>query len=207
MAPRYPASLALVAEGLSAARGYRVLGERLSLRVSAGEVMDLRGPNGSGTATLLRILAGLTQAAAGSVRIEGQVRDVQRRYLGHLDAVKPTETALDQLTFWARFHGRPQTVAEDALAAVGLASRADVPGRGLSAGQKRRLALGRLIVDPCPIWLLDEPVAALDIDGRALVERLIAGHVADGGLVIAAMHGSGFPDARTLDLSPAPVAA
>lgn len=207
MAPKYPMSLAILAEGLSAARGYRILFERLSLRVGGGEVLELRGPNGSGKSTLLRILAGLTQPAAGLVRIEGAEGEAQRRYLGHLDAVKPTETALEQLAFWARFHGRPEGVAEDALATVGLASRADVPGRGLSAGQKRRLALGRLIVDPCPIWLLDEPVAALDVDGRALVERLIAGHAAEGGLVIAAMHGSGFADARTLDLTKQPVAA
>jgi len=207
MAPKYPASLALVAEGLSAARGYRVLFERLSMRVAGGELLELRGPNGSGKSTLLRILAGLTQPAAGSVRIEGGGADVQRRYLGHLDAVKPTETALEQLAFWARFHGHPETVAEEALSTVGLASRADVPGRGLSAGQKRRLALGRLIVDPCPVWLLDEPVAALDIDGRALVERLISEHVALGGLVIAAMHGSSFPGARTLDVAQPAVAA
>jgi heme exporter protein A len=207
MAPEYPQSLALLAEDLSAARGWRILFERLSFSVRGGEVLELRGPNGSGKSTMLRILAGLTQPASGSVRIEGVEREAQRRYLGHLDAVKPTETALQQLVFWARFHGRPETAAEDALAQVGLASRADVPGRGLSAGQKRRLALGRLIVDPCPIWLLDEPVAALDMDGRALVERLITDHAARGGLVIAAMHGSGFPGARTLDLSAPAVAA
>ncbi len=207
MAPKYPVSLALVAEGLSAARGYRVLFERLSVRVSGGEVLELRGPNGSGKSTLLRILAGLTQAASGTVRIEGAGEDTQRRYLGHLDAVKPTETALEQARFWARFSGQPETAAEAALKAVGLSNRADVPGRGLSAGQKRRLALSRLIVDPCPVWLLDEPVAALDVDGRAIVEALIAAHVADGGLVIAAMHGSGFANARSLDLSPAAVTA
>ncbi len=88
-----------------------------------------------------------------------------------------------------------------ALERIGLANRATVPGRGLSAGQRRRLALARLLIDPRPIWLLDEPVAALDTEGRARVEALVAAHAAEGGITVVAMHGEGFANARTLDVS------
>ncbi len=193
------------AENLAAARGLRVLFEGLSFSVSGGEALELRGPNGSGKSTLLRILAGLTRAHAGTVSIAGGGRvnedGVERHFLGHSDAVKPTETAREQARFWARYFGRPDSVARDALERVGLSQRSEVPGRGLSAGQKRRLALTRLLIDPRPVWLLDEPTAALDVDGRHLVADLVAAHRASGGLVIAAIHGEGFAGANTLDLS------
>ena len=96
----------------------------------------------------------------------------------------------------------------DALAAVGLESLADLPAAYLSAGQKRRLALARLLIEPRPVWLLDEPTAALDMHGRAEMDLIVTEHVAAGGLVVAAMHGQGFPNARTLDVSTlAPAAA
>ena len=200
-------SLALEVENLAAARGLRVLFEGLNLRVSSGESLELRGANGSGKSTLLRILAGLTRPHEGRVRYSGagagagDEGDAARHYLGHLDAVKPTETALEQARFWARYFGRPQDVADAAIKRVGLANRKAVPGRGLSAGQKRRLALARLLIEPRPVWLLDEPTAALDTEGRALVMQLVAEHRAGGGMVIAAVHGEGFADSRVLDLS------
>lgn len=194
-------SLVLEVENLAAARGLRILFEDLNLRVSGGEVLELRGPNGSGKSTLLRILAGLTRQHAGTVRYVGGDEEPGRHYLGHLDAVKPAETAAEQAAFWAGYFGRDAAVAKAAMNRVGLSNRSAVPGRGLSAGQKRRLALTRLLIDPRPVWLLDEPTAALDVEGRALVNRLVAEHQAGGGLVIAAIHGDGFAGSRTLDLS------
>jgi heme exporter protein A len=204
-------SLVLEVENLAAARGLRVLFEGLNLRVSEGESLELRGANGSGKSTLLRILAGLTRPHEGRVRYSGAGPDgdgeASRHYLGHLDAVKPTETAVEQARFWARYFGRTQDVADAAIKRVGLANRKAVPGRGLSAGQKRRLALTRLLIEPRPVWLLDEPTAALDTEGRALVMRLVAEHRATGGMVIAAVHGEGFAGSRVLDLSSLKVSA
>jgi heme exporter protein A len=204
-------SLVLEVENLAAARGLRVLFEGLNLRVSEGESLELRGANGSGKSTLLRILAGLTRPHEGRVRYSGAGPEgdgeASRHYLGHLDAVKPTETAVEQARFWARYFGRPQDVADAAIKRVGLANRKAVPGRGLSAGQKRRLALTRLLIEPRPVWLLDEPTAALDTEGRELVMRLVAEHRATGGMVIAAVHGEGFAGSRVLDLSSLKVSA
>lgn len=199
--------LVLEAENLAAARGLRVLFEGLNLKVSAGESLELRGANGSGKSTLLRILAGLTRPHAGALRYSGADEDNLRHYLGHLDAVKPTETALEQARFWARYFGRSQDAADQAVKRVGLAGRKAVPGRGLSAGQKRRLALIRLLIEPRPVWLLDEPTAALDAEGRALVMQLVGEHRATGGMVIAAVHGEGFAGSRVLDLATLKAAA
>jgi heme exporter protein A len=199
-------SVALTVENLAAARGLRVLFEGLNFQLSRGEALELRGPNGSGKSTLLRILAGLTQQHAGKVTFaEGE--DVLRHYLGHSDAVKPTETAGEQARFWARYFGRKDAAALEALERVGLSKRADVPGRGLSAGQKRRLALTRLLLDPRPVWLLDEPTAALDMEGRKLVGTLVDEHRSTGGVVIAAIHGEGFSGARQIDLTQLPAKA
>lgn len=198
MAPA--ASLVLTVENLAATRGYRVLFEGLSLSVTGGEAMELRGPNGSGKSTLLRMLAGLTRPTEGRVTLAQGRDEAARHYLGHADAIKPGETALQQARFWARFFGRSDAAADAALSRMGLGSRADVPGRGLSAGQKRRLALVRLLVDPRPVWLLDEPTAGLDVQGRGLMDELVAEHLAGGGLVVAAMHGTGFAGARAFEL-------
>ncbi len=192
-------SVALKVENLAAARGLRVLFEGLNFELSRGEALELRGPNGSGKSTLLRILAGLTHPHVGTVTFaDGE--DVLRHYLGHSDAVKPSETAGEQARFWARYFGRTETEGWDALERVGLSGRINVPGRGLSAGQKRRLALTRLLLDPRPIWLLDEPTAALDMEGRKLVGALVDEHRSTGGVVIAAIHGEGFTGAGSLDL-------
>ena len=204
-------SLVLEVENLAAARGLRILFEGLNFRLSAGESLELRGHNGSGKSTLLRILAGLTRQHAGEVRYSGAAPDqadgAERHFLGHLDAVKPSETAAEQALFWARYFGRDPAVAKDAMKRVGLSDREQVPGRGLSAGQKRRLALTRLLIEPRPVWLLDEPTAALDVEGRGLERQLVAEHRARGGMVIAAIHGEGFEGSRTLDVSALPVGA
>lgn len=209
-------SLVLEVENLAASRGLRILFEGLSFRLSGGEVLELRGPNGSGKSTLLRILAGLTRPHDGTVAFKCAGKcagkgagdnEPGRHYLGHLDAVKPSETAAEQAAFWARYFGREPAEAIKAMKRVGLSNREQVPGRGLSAGQKRRLALVRLLVEPRPIWLLDEPTAALDVEGRALVTQLVAEHRASGGMVIAAIHGDGFAGSRTLDVSALPAGA
>jgi len=194
-------SLVLEARNLAAARGLRLLFEGVSFQLAAGESLELRGPNGSGKSTLLRILAGLTRPQAGTVKLSGPEDANGLHYLGHLDAVKPAETAGEQAQFWARYFGREPAVAKAAMKRVGLASRAAVPGRGLSAGQKRRLALTRLLIEPRSLWLLDEPTAALDNEGRDLVAQLVAEHRASGGMVITAVHGDGFANSRVLDLS------
>lgn len=182
-----------------------MLFEGLNFSLSAGESLELRGANGSGKSTLLRILAGLTRQHAGKVRYSGAGpgagEEAGRHFLGHLDAVKPSETALEQARFWARYFGRPVAEADAAMKRVGLSIRNAVPGRGLSAGQKRRLALTRLLIEPRPVWLLDEPTAALDTEGRTLVGQLVAEHRARGGMVIAAVHGEGFAGSRVLDIS------
>lgn len=195
-------SLVLEVENLAAARGLRILFEGLSFKLSGGEVLELRGPNGSGKSTLLRILAGLTRPHDGTMafKMAGE-EEPGHHYLGHLDAVKPSETAAEQAAFWALYFGREHAVALAAMKRVGLSGREQVPGRGLSAGQKRRLALVRLLIEPRPVWLLDEPTAALDVEGRALVAQLVAEQRASGGMVIAAIHGEGFPGSRTLDVS------
>lgn len=194
-------SLVLEVENLAASRGLRVLFAGVYFRVEAGDSLELRGANGSGKSTLLRILAGLTRPHAGTVRYSGASEETGLHYLGHLDAVKPVETALEQARFWARYFGQSQDAADAAMKRVGLWSRGSVPGRGLSAGQKRRLALTRLLSETRPVWLLDEPTAALDTEGRTLVAELVAEHRARGGMVIAAVHGEGFADSRVLDLS------
>lgn len=188
-------------DALAAQRGVRMLFEGLNFRVVPGEVVELRGPNGSGKSTLLRIMAGLTRPYAGSLSIGSGDQDAPRHYLGHADGVKPNETALEQVCFWARFFGQSEASAHLALERMGLKSRSRVPGRGLSAGQRRRLALTRLLLDDRPVWLLDEPISALDAEGRVCVETLIAEHASAGGIVVAAMHGPSLSGARVLDLS------
>ncbi len=175
----------LVADKVVAVRGERLVFGPISFRIDAGGAMLLVGPNGSGKSTLLRILAGLGRIEAGRVLWNGEDAMADRAghgalvaYLGHQDAVKPGLTALENLG--AR--------AAEALDSVGLTNLADQPVRFFSAGQKRRLALARLLVRRAPIWLLDEPTLGLD---TASVERfgaMLASHRGKGGLVIAATH-------------------
>lgn len=171
------------AEGLGAIRGERVLFNEVALSLSAGEALVLRGPNGSGKSTLLRILAGLSRPDAGTVE-----RSVRHHWLGHRNGVKPHETPRKHLTHWGRVWGSGADPVEVARR-MGLERPIDVAGRLLSAGQKRRTAIGRLLLIERPVWLLDEPFTALDAAGRELLTSLIAEHRARGGAVIAALHG------------------
>src|SRR4051812_2234497 len=184
----------LTAERLACARGDRKLFENLSFRVRAGQALAVEGANGSGKTSLLRLIAGFLSPAAGRLIVQdpsGDSDDAEERgkkigWLGHHDGLKPQLTVQEQLTFWAALYRG--TANADVLAQVGLARQADLPCRYLSAGQKRRLALARLLVSQRPLWLLDEPFAALDTAGQGLVAHLMARHCGEGGIIIAATH-------------------
>ena len=180
----------LVAQGLTAIRGERLVFAGLGFCVQPGGALLLEGPNGSGKSTLLRVLAGLGRAEAGSLHWNGADALADRAahaanvaYLGHLDAVKPGLSAAENLAFW----GAAGAVAA-ALDRMGLRLLADLPARMLSAGQKRRLALARLALSDAPIWLLDEPTLGLDAASVASLGTLLAEHRARRGVVLAATH-------------------
>jgi heme exporter protein A len=185
----------LTGAGLGMIRGERVLFREVSVAVRAGDALLLRGANGAGKTTLLRILAGLTRPEAGRV-----TREAAHHWVGHREGLKPQETPREHLKLWAQAWG-PGTETDSVLTRMGLARPADVAGRYLSAGQRRRTALARLLLEDRPVWLLDEPYTALDADGRKLVDDLIAAHRAKGGAVIAAIHGeAGFSASGDLTL-------
>ena len=180
----------LVAEGLAAIRGERLVFSALSFALPPGGALLLEGPNGSGKSTLLRVLAGLGRAEAGTLRWNGEdalsdrtTHATRVAYLGHQDAVKPGLTTAENLAFWGT-----QAGIEAALARMNLAPLASLPARMLSAGQKRRLALVRLTLAAAPIWLLDEPTLGLDTASVAALGTLLAAHRAQGGVVLAATH-------------------
>ena len=185
----------LTADKLTLMRGDRTLFSGLSFRVSAGQALALEGPNGSGKTSLLRLIAGFLTPQAGqlALRVDGRdISDGEERggfigWLAHQDALKPQLTVAEQLGFFARLFRSPSDPAA-LLDEVGLARQADLPCRYLSAGQKRRLALARLLASGRPLWLLDEPFAALDAAGQDLVARLMLLHCGAGGIVIAATH-------------------
>jgi heme exporter protein A len=185
--------LKLVVEQLRVMRGPRVIVDDLSFAVSLGEALLLTGANGAGKTTLLRALAGLMPLAGGSVRLEGGDGDAdvaeQCHFIGHLNGLKGGLSAFENLSFWqAYLGGVGGGSVGDALERFDLTALSDIPAAALSAGQKRRLGLARLLVVARPIWLLDEPTVSLDAASVALLARVIEGHVAGGGLVIAATH-------------------
>ena len=188
---------ALEGAGLSCSRGVTRLFRDVSFRVDAGEWVALRGANGSGKTTLLRCVAGLTRADAGAIRWAGEAVDRDRArfhasllYAGHLPGIKDDLTAEENLRGALALRGiEPGTQAiRGALADAGLEKRRHLPSRRLSAGQRRRIGLARLSLDPAPLWALDEPLAALDDAGRALFGRLLAAHLERGGLALIATH-------------------
>lgn len=190
-----PHALQLVIEQLAVERGTRRVIDGLSMRVEGGTPTVLVGPNGSGKTTLIRTIAGLINPVSGTIALSGgdPEKDLaaEAHYVGHLNALKPSLTVEENLTFWARYLGGG-TVAmatiEDALEAFALTALAGIPAGYLSAGQKRRACLARLLVTPRPLWLLDEPTVSLDTASVALLARQIDAHAAEGGLVIAATH-------------------
>lgn len=180
----------LVASDLAMTRNGRVLFADLSFTLQPGELVAVRGPNGAGKSTLLRIAAGLLQPTGGHIAVapkdEGE-GPAAAHYVGHLDALKPSLSVSANLDFWRRAWGGEGTVAA-ALDAVALGHLAHLHAATLSAGQRRRLALARLLIAERPLWLLDEPTTALDQSGEALLGGLLQRHLAGGGMALVATH-------------------
>ena len=199
---------ALVAEDLACRRGERLIFAGVSLVLAPGGAVVLTGANGSGKSSLLRLLATLLAPDAGRILWDGApVGDdiaayrAHLAYVGHRDAIKPALSIRETLGFWAAMRGTTQPAIDPELAAFGLETIADWPCGWLSAGQRRRLALARLVATPAALWLLDEPGAALDADGEARLAAAIASHRAAGGHVIVATHqATAVPGASELRL-------
>jgi heme exporter protein A len=200
-------------------RGERRVFAGLSFAVPPGGALLLTGPNGSGKSSLLRLMAGLLRPAAGTltwggapVAEDAEAHRARVRYVGHLNALKTVLTAAENVAFWARLAGAGATDVARALDGFGLTPLAPVPGRLLSSGQRRRVALARLLAAPGDVWLLDEPSVGLDRASLAALDASIAAHRAGGGRVVAATHTPiDMAGAETLDLadfaSPAPALA
>jgi heme exporter protein A len=182
----------LLASELACVRGGREVFLGLSFGVGAGEAMVVAGPNGAGKSSLLRLIAGLVPIAAGRLSLEGGDPEAsigeQAHYLGHQEALKPALTVAENLVWWSRYLGGAGTV-EEALATVGLDRIATLPAAYLSAGQRRRLSIARLVAVARPLWLLDEPASALDMAAQATLASLMRDHLAGGGIILAATHG------------------
>ena len=187
----------LSAHGLCCVRGERRLFAQLDLAVDAGEWLHVRGENGAGKTSLLRLLAGLSLPAEGDVRWRGQsIQDPDsgyhhdRLFFGHQGALKEDLTALENLSYAAAIDGAslPETLALAALVRFGLKGRADLPVRVLSAGQKRRVMLARLATRHAKLWVLDEPFTALDTKAVEMLAKLVAEHLAGGGLAVITSH-------------------
>jgi len=201
---------ALDIDNLACVRGQRLLFQGLSFRVEAGHALSLEGSNGTGKTSLLRMIAGFLRPYAGTINlrtngkdfVDGEERGNFVGWLGHHDAVKPQMTVAEQISFFARLYGGVGD-QHAAMERFGILKLADLPGQYLSAGQKRRMALARLSLSARPLWLLDEPLAALDIAGKGLVGEAVAAHCATGGIVVAATHEALGIDCERLRLEPA----
>jgi heme exporter protein A len=182
----------LIAENVSIGRGERRLFGPGSFQVADGRALVLTGPNGSGKTTLLRTVAGFLAPLGGGIRLEGgdpgRTVGEQCHYIGHRDAVRASFTVGENAVFWCRFLGGEDGRVETTLERFGLAAIRDVPASYLSAGQRRRLALARLLLADRPLWLLDEPTAALDAAGAELLSGIMKAHLANGGMLVAATH-------------------
>jgi heme exporter protein A len=204
----------LIAEALTSTRGGRSLFSGLSFALEGGKALLLMGPNGAGKTTLIRILAGLLAPTAGAVRLEGGGPELgvgeQCHYVGHLNALKAGLTVEENASFWCRFLGTGASAdrIEAALATFGLAELRDIPTAYLSAGQRRRLGLARLLLVERPLWLLDEPTVSLDRAAQEMLAAAASAHLASGGLIVAATHVPlGFGKAVELHLGNGVVAA
>jgi len=198
-------------EDLSCARGPRLLFAGLGFAVEPGGALVLIGPNGSGKSTLLRLMAGLIRPLTGALTwggkpLDGSDQPIAARlaYLGYLDAIKPALSAQENLSFWAALADPREAAARARLALeeLGLADLADLPGRYLSSGQRRRLAIARMLVSGAPLWLLDEPTVALDTDGVSRLSRVVARHRDGGGMAVVATHAElSLPGAETMSVA------
>lgn len=198
----------LSADNLACTRGGRAVFTGLSFAVTGGEALVVTGRNGAGKSSLLRMIAGLVRIAGGRLTLTGGEDEAsiaeQAHYLGHQDALKPSLSVRENLSFWAAFLGSRADTLEQALEAVGLAPLAGLPAAYLSAGQRRRLSIARLAAVKRPIWLLDEPTSALDTPSQGRLAVLMRDHLTGGGIIIAAAHGPiGLESPREMRLGPA----
>ncbi len=184
--------------GLVCVRGGRTVFEGLDFALKPGDALVLLGPNGSGKSSLLRIMAGLLKPTGGdllwygyAVADDPESHHARQHYVGHLDGLKAAMTVSENLSFWTGLRmgeAPPAGLIRSALGSLGLDHLADFPARMLSAGQKRRLSLARMLASPAALWLLDEPTVALDRDSIAALEQAIARHRRRGGMVVVATH-------------------
>lgn len=203
--------MSLIGNNLTCTRGDTTVFSALDFNVEPGDALIVRGANGSGKSSLLRLTAGYLAPTKGELRRDGVLvseepeRHLTRlHYVGHLDALKPAFTVVENLTFWSRLFSVetvPAASISRALDRMGLSALSDMPTHYLSAGQRRRLALARLVASSRPLWLLDEPTASLDDAGSETLVELIAEHRLGGGMVMAAVHGGlAVPDVTTVRL-------
>jgi heme exporter protein A len=186
------AMMRLSGRGVRCIRGGREVFSGLDFDAAAGEALAVTGANGAGKTSLLRLIAGLLAVSGGSIDLAGGDGELtlaeQAHYLGHRDALKPSLSVVENLSFWGDFLGPGVLSAATVLAAVGLDHATHLPAAYLSAGQRRRLSIGRLLAVRRPVWLLDEPTSALDTAGQELFAGLMTDHLGHGGLIVAATH-------------------
>jgi heme exporter protein A len=199
----------LEASGLACVRNGREVFAGLGFSVGTGEALMVTGRNGAGKSSLLRVIAGLVRVAAGRLALVDadpeQTIPEQAHYLGHQDALKPSLTVAENLSFWARYLDGSEPIqganVQGAMAAVGLSALASLPAAYLSAGQRRRLSIARLLAAKRPLWLLDEPTSALDREAQDTLAGLMRQHLSGGGIIVAATHGPiGLDGAKELRL-------
>lgn len=189
--------MSLSVRDLACARGGLPLLEGVSFSVNAGAALVLRGPNGCGKTTLLRTIAGLQPALSGAIDCPPDAI----AYAAHADGIKATLSVAENLCFWAAIYGTSEI--ETALEQMNLRALAERAAQNLSAGQKRRLGLARLMVTGRPVWVLDEPTVSLDVASVALFGDVVRTHLAGGGMAVMATHIElGLPEAEILDLTP-----
>jgi heme exporter protein A len=198
----------LSADNLACTRGGRTVFSGLNFVVVGGEALVVTGRNGAGKSSLLRLIAGLVHRSAGRLELSGGNAEAtlpeQAHYLGHDDALKPSLSVGENLCFWAEFLGGARAAVRPALEAVGLAPLEGLPAAYLSAGQRRRLSIARLVAVKRPIWLLDEPTSALDTQSQGRLADMMDGHLSGGGMIVAAAHGPiGLDAPREMRLGPA----
>jgi len=198
----------IIAESLGCVRGDRLVFRGLSFEIADGNALVLVGPNGSGKTTLLRILAGLLSATIGRLQylsddraaLSDDAHDQSIHFVSHSDTVKSSLTVSETLSFHADILGAARPRVDEAMQVWEIDRLRDLPGALLSAGQRRRVALARLSLQPRPVWLLDEPLVALDRNTRARLNEVCTLHRASGGLIVAASHEPFLGDAPTLEL-------
>ena len=198
----------LAGNNLACIRGGRIVFTQLNFGVSDGEALLITGRNGAGKSSLLRVIAGLVRLADGKLSLDGGDPEAaigeQVHYLGHQDALKPALSVAENLRFWAAYLGNAVGDIEPALEAVALKPLAELPAAYLSAGQRRRLSIARLIAVKRPIWLLDEPTSALDVASQERLAGLMRDHLSGGGMIVAATHGPiGLENPREMRMGPA----